>query len=130
MNSYQILNKDGKPIAINVLDAEVCALLNVDVQVKHYCRLGKREDYPEGRKGDFQYFSRTSNWHDTLGWLIAAENKSLEDIIEYYTNILKEWIGKEDESGGIISVDLIYPYHMKVLRSWIAKGYTTKQIVN
>ena len=129
MNKFQILNKNGEPIAINALDAEVCEIIGNDIHPKHYCVLGKRSDFPKGTRGGFEFLSQTSNWHDTFGWMIAEENKSFQDMIDYYTNVIKEWIGKVDEDGTVITVDLIYPYHMKVLRTWIAKGYTPKQIL-
>jgi len=127
MNAFQILSPDNEPIPINVLDREVCVTLGIEVDNKQYCRLGKREDYPKGIKGEWNYLSNCPNWYDTIGWMIA-DGKSLQGIIDYYTDIMKEYIGQKNEDGTIITIESIYPYHIKLLESWISKGYVAKQI--
>ena len=129
MNKFQILNKNGEPIAINALDAEVCEIIGNDIHPKHYCVLGKRRDFPKGTRGEFEFLSQTSNWHDTFGWMIAEENKSFQDMIEYYTDAMKDFLGEPDANGVPMTIEMIYPYHMKVLKTWIAKDYTPKQIL-
>jgi hypothetical protein len=130
MNAFQILNKAGEPIPLNTLDEEVCELLDIKPHPKNYCRFGKREDYPEGIKGEFAYLTKTSNWFDTIGWLIAADNKSFQEILDYYADVMKDFIGQEDHNGKLITLESIYPYRTKVLKAWISKGYQPKQIVN
>lgn len=125
MNAFQILDKENQPIEINELDKQVCELVGNEQDKKYYCLLGKREDY----ESDWAYISNTSNWYDTIGWMIA-EGKSFQDIIEYYKDIMKEYIGKTDKDGTIITIEYIYPYHIKVLNHWIDSGYTAKQIIN
>ena len=127
MNSFQILSPDNEPIPINVLDKEVCATLGIEVDNKKYCKLGKREDYPKGIKGEQKYLYNCPNWYDTIGRMIA-EGYSLQGIIDYYTEIMKEYIGQKYEDGTIITIDSIYPHHIKLLKSWISKGYVAKQI--
>lgn len=61
--------------------------------------------------------------------MIASEGKSLQDILDYYTDIMKEYIGQKDENGVTITLEYIYPYHTKLLNSWINKGYMAKQII-
>lgn len=129
MNAFQILDKDNNAIKINDLDREVCELTGNEVDPKEYCRLGNRKDFPEGHKGNIDFIFNTYNWYDTIGWMIASEGKSLQDIIEYYKDVMKEFLGKVDENGEVITIEYIYPYHMKVLNSWINKGYTAKQII-
>ena len=129
MNAFQILDKNNLPVSITTLDKEVCELVGNEVDEKHYCILGKRSDYPDTHKGEMSYLSNTSNWYDTIGWMIASEGKSFQDILDYYADIMKEYIGKQDENGNIITLEYIYPYHTKVLNTWINKGYTTKQII-
>lgn len=128
MNAFQILDKEGNAIPIGTLDREVCKIIGVDVDPKHYCKLGRRDDYPEGFKGEFDYQSNTYNWYDTIGWMIADANLTLQDILQYYADNMKDYIGKQDENGNTITLETIYPYHTKVLNTWISKGYTTKQI--
>ena len=130
MNAFQILDKNNLPVSITTLDKEVCELVGNEVDEKYYCRLGKRSDYPDTHKGKMSYLSNTSNWYDTIGRMIASEGKSFQDILDYYADIMKEYIGKQDENGNIITLEYIYPYHTKVLNTWINKGYTTKQIIN
>lgn len=129
MNAFQILDKDNNPVSIGQLDREVCELTGNEVHPKHYCTLGNRKDYPEGFKGEMEYHRRTSNWYDTIGWMIAYEAKSLQDIIDYYADVMKEFIGQTDDDGSIITLEKIYPYHLKVLNTWINKGYQAKQII-
>lgn len=129
MNAFQILDKDGKAIPINALDREVCEMIGVEPDPKWYCTLGRREDFPEGQKGELDFLFKTSNWYDTIGWLIASKGLSFEGIIEHYTKPMVEFIGKKDENGVEITIDYIYPYHMKVLREWIRKEYQPKQIL-
>lgn len=125
MNAFQILNNENTPIPINKLDEEVCLIVGVEPHPKRYCLLGKREDY----KSNWDYISSCSNWYDTIGWMIASEGKSLQDILDYYTDTMKEYIGQKDENGNIITLEYIYPYHTKVLNTWINKGYIAKQII-
>lgn len=124
-NGFQILDKDGNPISINNLDKEVCEIVGNEQDKKYYCTLGRREDY----KDEFDYITKTTNWYDSIGWMIAFEGKTFQQIIEYYTNAMKEFIGKEDSTGQMITIEMIYPYHMKVLNNWIDKGYATKQVI-
>lgn len=129
MNAFQILNKEGQAIPISELDQEICELIGNQVDKKYYCSLGKRSDYPEGAKGEWQFVSKTSNWYDTIGWMIASENKSFEEILEHYANNMKEFIGQKDENGTTITLEYIYPYHTKVLNTFISKGYKAKQVI-
>lgn len=121
---FEIHDKDGKAININDLDREVCEIVGNEYDNKHYCLLGRREDHDS----DFHFFSRTYNWFDTIGWMIASEGKTFEQIIEYYTEPMKEFLGQVAEDGTIVTIDYIYPYHMKLLRTWIAKGYQPKSV--
>ena len=123
MNAFQIWNKENISIPINKLDEEICELLEIPVDKKHYCMLGKREEY----KSDFDYFSHCPNWFDVLGWLIS-EGKTFEDIIEYYKEVFKDFIGEKDETGQVLTLEIIIPYKMKVLKYWIEQGYQPKQI--
>ena len=129
MSAFQILDKNNNPISIKNLDEEVCKIVGNEIDEKEYCRLGKRSDYPNTNRGEMDYLLRTSNWYDTIGWMIAKENKSFQDIIDYYKETMKAFLGKTDENGEIITIERIYPYEIKVLNTWIEKGYTAKQII-
>jgi len=126
MNAFQILDKDNNPISIGELDRQVCELTGNEIDKKHYCRLGNIKDH----KSEMKYVFNTSNWYDTIGWMIASENKSFQDILDYYADVMKEYIGKVNEDGTIITLEYIYPYHTLVLNTWINKGYKAKQVIN
>lgn len=114
MNAFQILDKDGIAIPLSILDKEVCDLKGIEPDPKWYCDLEA---------------SAMSSWYDTIGWLIASENKSFEDIIEYFTEPMRKYIGQVD-NGKVITLETIYPIRIKLLNMWIEKGYTPKQIIN
>ena len=70
----------------------------------------------------------THNWYDTIGWMIASMGYTLQELRDYYETPFKSILGKIDDNGDIITLEKIYPYHMKVIDFWIEKGYQTKQI--
>lgn len=128
MSAFQILNKDGIAIPINELDKEICELWGVPIHPKRYAMENPREYYPEGNKGNYDYVSQ-ANWFDTIGYMIASENKTFEDIIEYYRDVFKEFIGLKDENGELITLETIIPKRMLLLTTWITKGYQPKQVL-
>lgn len=121
---FQILDKGGTPILINELDREICELLNKEYDDKYYCGLAFQR---EGER-DLDFAFRDRNWFDTIGFLIASENKSFEEIKEVFSKPMEEFLGKVDEKGNVITIESIYPGEMAVLNNWIAKGYTPKQV--
>lgn len=124
MNAFQILNKEGNPIPINDLDREVCELTGNEYDPKHYCVLGNRKDH----KSDLDFMINTHNWYDTIGYQIS-QGMSFEDIYENWIKTMSDFIGQLDENGEVITVETCVPYHTKVLKSWIEKGYKGKQII-
>jgi len=124
MNAFQILDKNNNAIPINKLDEEVCKIVGNEKDSKWYCTLGRREDH----ESNWAFISKTTNWYDSIGWMIA-EGKSFQNILAYYAESMKEFIGEIDEDGTVITLEVIYPYHTKVLNSWINKGYTAKQVL-
>lgn len=124
MNAFKILDKEGVAIPINKLDEEVCNLFEIKVQPKTYCKLGKKEEF----KDELEYLFRAQNWFDTIGWMIASENKSFQDILDYYADIMKDFIGVVDDDGNTITLETIYPYQTKLLNHWIEKGYIAVQV--
>lgn len=125
MNAFQILDKDNNPISIGELDRQVCELTGNEQDKKYYCNLAKNSELKT-----FKEKFSVSNWYDTIGWMIASENKSLQDILDYYADVMKEYIGKIDEDGTVLTLEYIYPYHTLVLNTWINKGYKAKQVIN
>lgn len=123
MNAFQILDRDSNAIAINTLDREICELLGNEYDNKYYAMLGRREDHAS----EIDFIRRTSNWFDVLGWQIA-QGKNFEEIIATMAEDMKEYLGKIDENGKEITLEVIYPYHLKVLNHWINQGYQPKQV--
>lgn len=116
---FKILDADGKAISIADLDKEVSEITGNPQEARRYTDLTIRK--PD--ETNWQYISRSANWYDTIGWMIASENKSFEDIIEYYTEPMRKYLGKPYEDGTICTIESIYPGHMAVLNTWISKGY-------
>lgn len=130
MNAFQILDSKGQAIPINILDQEVCELQGKTPDPKWYCGFKNPKDYPNG-ENDAKYIldEMTSNWYDTLGWMIADKGYSFEDLINYYKDLMKEYLGQELEDGTVVTIEYIYPERMKLLNHWIKKGYKAKQII-
>jgi hypothetical protein len=116
MSAFQILDSAGVPVTLHSLDLEVCALIGNDVDDKYYCLLAKESEL---EKADFVML--IPSWYDIIGWMIAYEGKSFEDII----NHLKRDLPKESAD---VLVRQKYPGLMLVLDTWIAKGYVAKQV--
>lgn len=127
MNGFQILNKDKVAIPINVLDAEVAEMWNFKPQnSKEYAMPKSRSEFEEGSIGEFEYYSQ-SNWFDTIGFQISA-GMSFQDIIDDLTETFKDFIGKTDEDGTVLTLENIVPEKMIVLKTWIEKGYIPMSI--
>jgi len=128
MSAFKILDKDDKPIPINKLDDEVASLWGFKAEdAKEYAKELSREEFSKDYKGCFEYASQ-SNWYDTIGWMIASEGKSFQDILNYYSEVMKDFIGQKDEDGNIITLETIYPKRVLILNTWINKGYQPKQV--
>ena len=125
MNSFKILNKDGVALPINTIDKEICEILGHDLKSKHYAKFKT----PEECKDAWEY-AKEPNWFDTFGWMIASEGKSWLDMIAYYVEPMKEYIGQKNEDDTLITIDYIYPKRMNVLRAFIEKGYQPIQIIS
>lgn len=69
MNSFQILDKEGKPIPIKDLDKQACDFWQQEVHTKWYAHPQKRREDED----EFSYISRQGNWFDIVGWNIANQ---------------------------------------------------------
>lgn len=129
MRKFQVLDSSGNPIKINELDLEVCQIQNKKQDPKWYCGFADPNDYEEGCQ-DAAWISAemTSNWFDTIGRMIADQQKSFQDIIDYYASVMEEFIGQPDETGKIITLEDCYPYRITLLKNWIKKGYIAKSL--
>ena len=67
MNSFQIINKEGKAISMKQLDEEAAKFWNKQIDDKYYANPS-----PE----DTDVFKQQANWFDVVGWNIANQGNS------------------------------------------------------
>ena len=129
MRKFQILDREGTPIKLEELDSQVCNLQGKTRDPKYYCGFADPKEYPDGKENARWIADEmTSNWYDTIGWLIAERQKSLPEIIDHYAEVMSDFIGKTDESGKKITLEDCYPYRITLLKDWINKGYVAKSL--
>lgn len=80
MNSFQILDKEGKAISLKTLDEEAAAFWNKKVNSKHYANpipdIVVPEDATDSEKIKASMHNaqnNSCNWFDTIGWNIANQ---------------------------------------------------------
>lgn len=136
----QIINKNGEKLPINKIDIEICKLLGNEVDPKRYCKLcneeeliaktrAKLEKDPTVNKDQIGVLIEWEvaiqpNWFDSIGWMAANNNLSLDEIIESYRKPMEKWLGKTDSDGELITMESIYPAHMKVINYFKEKEYS------
>ena len=116
---FKILDKDNNAIPINQLDKEIAELWGKECDPKHYAVPRKRDTYPEGRKGQFDYITQ-SNWFDTIGWRIHFnKTKSWDELKKVfeddYAKLLKEFN---------VTIEKVHPEIFKAINTFKEKGYT------
>lgn len=140
MAAFQILDKAGQPIPINLLDEEAAAFWNIQVDKKCYAA-------PD---------QRSSNWFDVVGHHIAYFKEQYEPGWDDIANsIYRAFVGDpftyqtSNESGeiygnnksapvkvsGYFNVDKGFDYWLQVIKPyidlinhWGEKGYKPKRI--
>ena len=123
MNSFQILNKYGNPLPINVLDIDAANFWNVEIQPKIYAA-------PKCAFG---------NWYNNIGWAIAQHQRLDYGINNW--NSIKQYM-LECHTGSFITMSpeeagvsccrvmrLLQPY-FQLIDHWSSLGYTPKQITD
>ena len=82
MNSFQILDKDGKALTMGELDKEAAEFWNKKVHPKHYANPFPDKVADEGaslsekiRIENKNALNNASNWFDVIGWNIANQGK-------------------------------------------------------
>lgn len=80
MNSFQILNKDGKALTIAKLDKEAAEFWGKEVHPKHYANpfpdkvADEGASFAERMKIERENaLNNSSNWFDIIGWNIANQ---------------------------------------------------------
>ncbi len=123
MNSFQILDKNNNPIAINELDKEACELWNKAVDTKQYAYPEVKPEKFESYKDSFNFYCGLTNWFDKIGWKIAQGRESWNTIKEEILEPFKEF--SKDEIDNYLPV----AGYINLINHWESKGYTPKQII-
>lgn len=129
---FQIHDKDGNAVDINILDKEACDLWGTEIDNKHKGKYASPSDIPEvkaqyfapeykGRySGELSYWIERQNWFDWIGWKIAQGNTSWEalkeEVLEPYRKHgeeMMEYIKTEPRIWGFI----------ELIALWESKGY-------
>lgn len=86
MNEFQILDAEGKAIAIKVLDAEAAAFWGKEVDTKYYA-----DPEPPQKEGesnlDYLRRSMSANWFDIIGYAIANQGyytSGWRNVVHYF----------------------------------------------
>jgi len=140
MNAFQILNKEGQPISMNILDQEAAEFWQVKHDAKYYASPTEKS---------------SSNWYDIIGWNIARQGNWTSGWANVVTTLMAESLGRclfqadknspiklaefvgtdfiihlEDKVEEEIAANLnFYRPYINLINHWIEKGYTPKQIV-
>lgn len=119
---FQIRNKDGEALAINVLDQEACDFWEQPVDKEMYA-------CPKGGYG---------NWFDTIGYKIhnpidpnytKGWNSVKHELILLHCGSMYKHIGNLEQLKTKIEVinDYLLPY-FQLIDHWEAKGYTPHKV--
>lgn len=122
MNAFQILDSNGKPMPINVLDIEAANFWNVEIHPKSYAA-------PKCAFG---------HWYDNIGWAIAHQTHVLDYGLNNW-NTIKQYmlechtgpfVELSPEAAGVSCCGImrtLKPY-FDLIDHWKSLGYTPKQI--
>lgn len=137
MKGLKVLDKDGNALGINRVDREICELFGNEVDAKWYSVMVNKKEYiekyieekkiedPTREKFSTGYAVATlPNWFDTIGYMCSNGGKTLDDVVEYYKETMKDYLGKPLDTGEIITLEMIYPGHLKVINYFKEQGYT------
>lgn len=139
---FQILDKEGKAIPINLLDKEVCELWGDEIDPKYYCKPYTQEEILQQVKEDpknkdkneeqlkclarWRYVSQ-SNWYDQIGWVIHQYKfTTWEQIYEYFKSYWKDFLEEHPQ----LTFEECDPKKVELINYWKEKGYTPKPVEN
>ena len=121
--SFQIIDNTGDPIAIDVLDREVCELWGVEYDIKWYAKPNPRSHYEESFKGAYEHAAQ-NNWFDSIGYAIHSKKlNTWEEVINHFYGMY----GKIIEEYKVKLSDLI-PKEIKLIEHWVSKNYKPRYI--
>ena len=135
MNEFQILDTNGEPISMNILDHQACTVWgHQEPHEKAYVSPKPRSAFDEeGVKGDFEYMRQT-NWFDAIGWAIATQGnyttgwdnvKCKLMAIQIEGNVLKPI---EDQIVSLVFANKYLAPYFELISIWQMAGFTPKQI--
>ena len=140
---FQISNKEGEALKLNVLDQEAATLWGVEIDPKYYASPFKKlvgpENYNELSEEEQKAWRNkriensrdrvTCNWFDNIGFIINKLRTSdweavRADYLEPYLDRLKKYEGKPDYEE---AKEIFLGGHVKsmcdLIDTWKEKGY-------
>lgn len=135
MKGLRVLDKDGKALSIKQIDAEICELIGNEVDSKWYSVMVNRKEFRKNyiEKNNIKSSelfdaeiaeARLPNWFDTIGYMCSNENKTLDEVVEFYRKGMEKFLGKPLKNGEIVTLEMIYPGELKVINYFKEQGYT------
>ena len=152
MNSFQILNVEGKAITMKELDKEAAEFWGKEVDSKYYAN-----PFPEVEEDSFSAvqtnaLNRSQNWFDIIGWNIAHQGNYTSGWQNVVHTMVAERLGEclvslhrdkpiklaelvgdnihlEEEVELQLYATLSYfkPF-VDLINHWMAKGYTPVKV--
>ena len=134
MNSFQILDANSNPIPMNIIDKEICAIWNKDVDPRSYANPAVQR---EGEKyTHFVLRSMGTNWFDVIGWSIANQSNYTSGWHNVALKILEDANQAlvDEKLNAVVAtqtleamIEACTPY-LVVMRKFAALGWIPKQI--
>lgn len=153
MNSFQILNAEGKALTMTELDKEAAEFWGKEIDSKHYAN-----PFPKVEGNSFSAISANAlndahNWFDIIGWNIANQGNYTtgwqnvvhtmvtENLGECLVRLnkdkpieLAEFVGdtemhlEDSWEEELYSTLTYYKPFVALINHWMAKGYTPVKV--
>ena len=148
MNTFKILNAEGKALTMEELDKDAAAFWGKEVDPEHYAN-----PFPKEKGAYANALNNAKNWYDIIGWNIAnipSKNVSWyavahEMTAEYIRSCIMpfydgepieiaEFVGDNEthleescETSLFYTLNFYRPF-IDLINHWMAKGYTPVKI--
>jgi hypothetical protein len=137
---FQIKDKEGNPISINVLDEEAAEFWGRPVDPKHYVSPIKEFTNPDNLEGDalakaeFKHELdelRKTNWFDKIGWAIHTQDNYYSGwrnlVHTLYVNSIPSIFTQDPGNGSVWTIDVP---HMEDLTDEFVDEFKLPETVN
>ena len=148
MNTFKILNAEGKALTMEELDKDAAAFWGKEVDPEHYAN-----PFPKEKGAYANALNNAKNWYDIIGWNIAnqgnyttgwqnvAHTMVTETLGECLVSLHKdkpikfaEFVGDNEihleescETSLFYTLNFYRPF-IDLINHWMAKGYTPVKI--